>query len=133
MNATITPEDLAAARAQFAEKIADCPFCGGWSKPDPRRAPTHYETVICLGEAQDAWYVRCFSCFACTTSTDSAADAVERWNRRTGAAERKPELLPLVDLQSLAHTSRIQLTLDAEGFAIAVQRAVLSRNARPLQ
>lgn len=133
MTAPITPEDLAAARALFAGQLADCPHCGGWSEPDPRRAPVRYDVVICLSEERDTWYARCFSCYACTTSTDSAAHAVARWNRRTGAAARQPELLPLVELQSLARRCRIQLALDTEAFAIAVQRSVLSRNARPLQ
>jgi hypothetical protein len=79
---TITSEQRDAARELFAGRIADCPHCGGWSKPDPRRAPIRYDTAICLSDARDTWYVRCFSCYACTSSTLTAADAVERWNRR---------------------------------------------------
>lgn len=133
MSDTITPDMLAAARAQFAGELADCPHCGGYSVPDPRRSPTRFDPMICLAEPCDAWFVRCFSCFACVTSTESAADAVRRWNRRAGPSARNPELLPLVDVQKMADTCRVRLTLDQEAFAIAVQRAVLSLNRRPLK
>lgn len=128
----ISDEDLAAARALYADQVAECPHCGGWSKPDPRSTPARYPSTICLNEARDTWYVRCFSCFACTSSTFTALDALERWNRRVGAAARQPEMLPLVDLESMARNCRVILTLDQEAFAIAVQRAVLARNRRPL-
>lgn len=130
---TITPEMLAAARAQFADLLLECVHCSGWSKPDPRRSPTRFDPVICLAEPCDAWFVRCFSCFACVTSTESAAEAVERWNRRAGPATRQPELLPLVDLQSLAQKCGVELTPAQELFARQLQADVLRLNRRPLQ
>lgn len=129
----ITPEDLAAARALFAGALMDCPYCGGFSRPDPRRAPTRCEPMLLLIDDGTLWAIRCFSCSARVVSEFSAADAVETWNRRTGSAARQAELLPLVDLQSLARASRVVLTLDQEAFSIAVQRAVLSLNRRPMQ
>lgn len=170
----ISDEDLAAARALYADQVAECAHCGGWSKPDPRSSPVRYPSTICSNEARDTWFVQCFSCFACTSSTFTALDALERWNRRVGdaatmktreqvqahldelmksgdcpsgdgvylralewvlagaATPRRPELLPLVDLEEIARRCRVLLTLDQEAFAIAVQRAVLARNRRPL-
>lgn len=128
----ITPEMLAAARELFAGRIADCPFCGGFSKPNPRHSPVRYDPVICLAEARDTWHVRCFSCFACVSSTNTAAEAVERWNTRAGTGERPRELLPLVDLQKVARGAGVQLTPAVEEFAREVQRDVLRLNRRPL-
>lgn len=133
MSEPITPELLAWARETYAHTLGDCPFCGGYSKPDPRKAPVRYDPTICLSEPRDTWHVRCFSCFASVSSTNTAAAAVERWNRRAGASDRPHELLPLVDLQSLARRCDLELTPALELFARHLQADVLRLNRRPLQ
>lgn len=128
-----TSDDLAAARALYAGQLADCPLCGGFSKPDPRRAPTRCEPMLLLIDDGALWAIRCFSCSARIVSEFSAADAVETWNRRTGVAARQPELLPLIDLRSIANCFATPLTPRLEEFARNVQAAVLRLNARPLK
>lgn len=133
MSEPFTSGDLAAARAQFAGALAECPHCGGFSKHDPRYAPTRCDPMIVLDEGLTLWQVRCFSCSATVTSElDSPADAVEQWNRRVGVAARKPELLPLVDLQALARRCDASLTPEVALFARQVQTDVLRLNRRPL-
>lgn len=128
----ITREMLAAARELFAGRIADCPFCGGFSKPDPRRAPVRSDPIICISDEGMLWMVRCFTCLASVSSEFTAADAVERWNTRVGTGERPRELLPPVDLQKVARGAGVQLTPAVEEFAREVQNDVLRLNRRPL-
>lgn len=126
----ITSGDVAAARAFYGGKLADCPFCAGFSKPDPRHSPTWCAPAITTDD-DTLWAVRCWSCMALVTSEHSAADAVERWSRRAGAQHAQQQLLPLVDLQSVARRCGLELTPAAESFARHVQADVLRLNRRP--
>lgn len=125
-----TSDDLAAARAQFTKLLKDCPFCGGFSKPDPRRSPVSGAPVICLNEDFDRWLVRCFMCMAGSDGA-TADEAIENWNRRVGGMHAEQQLLPLVDLQSIARKCGVDLTPALESFARHLQADVLRLNRRP--
>lgn len=126
-----TSDDLAAARAQHrVGMLKDCAHCGGFSKPDPRRAPVYGSPVICLNEDFDRWLVRCFMCMA-TTEGSTCDEAVDNWNRRVGGAHADQQFLPLVDLQGLARLCCVELTPEQEVFARRVQSDVLRLNRRP--
>jgi len=127
----ITSGDLAAARAFYAGKLADCPFCAGFSKPDPRHSPTWCAPSLTTADDDTLWAVRCWACMALATSEHSAADVIERWNRRAGGMHAQQVLLPLVDLQSIARRCNVELTPAAESFARHVQADVLRLNRRP--
>lgn len=127
-----TSDDLAAARALFGKLLKDCPFCGGFSKPDPRHAPVSGRPMLCLNGDYDGWVVRCFMCPA-SVEGDTSDQAVENWNRRAGAMHAEQQLLPLVDLESAARKCDVELTTAVECFARHVQADVLSLNRRPLQ
>jgi hypothetical protein len=127
----ITPEDLAAARALYRGKLPDCPFCGGFSEPNPRQAPVYTAPAMTCTDDSTLWAVKCYSCSAIVTSEFSAADAVARWSRRAGGMHVQQVLLPLVDLQSIARRCDVELTPAAESFARHVQADVLRLNRRP--
>lgn len=127
----ITAEDLAAARSLYRGKLSDCPFCGGFSAPDPRRAPVYSAPALTCTEDSTLWAVKCYSCSAIVTSEFSAADVVARWSRRAGGVHAQQVLLPLVDLQSIARRCDVELTPAAESFARHVQADVLRLNRRP--
>ncbi len=127
-----TSDDLAAARAQFAALLKDCPFCGGFSRPDPRNAPVSGRPGLRLTEDFDRWLVRCSMCQACAEG-DTAAQAVDNWNRRVEGIHDQHQLLPLVDLQAIARKTGVELTTAAESFARHVQHDFLRLNRRPVQ
>jgi len=127
-----TSDDLAAARAQFGALLKDCPFCGGFAKHDPRQPPVSGRPGLRLTEDYDRWLVRCSMCMACAEG-DTAAQAVDNWNRRVEGIHDQHQLLPLVDLQSIARRCGVDLTTAIESFARHVQHDFLRLNRRPLQ
>jgi hypothetical protein len=129
--AHIPAGEVNAARSLFAGKLSDCPFCGGFSKPDPRYAPTWSAPLIATADDDTLWAVRCWGCMALVTSEHSVLDVVERWNRRAGAVHAEQQLLPLVDLQAIARRAGVELTGELEVFARHVQADVLRLNRRP--
>lgn len=85
-----TPAAIAAARLEFGHVLTSCPHCAGEIlKPQHHGMDFSGPVVLCAqppgaGLEIWAWSVRCFNahCGAAVLNAETAADAVERWNRR---------------------------------------------------
>ncbi len=87
MNERITPDDLAAARALYADRLAPCPFCGGHMARHGNQLQSYAAPVLLLenpapGMMLQVWKVKCWSCSAQVIGQTAEA-AVGFWNRRT--------------------------------------------------
>ena len=65
-------------------ELKECPFCEGEARLRPWNPPGRSET-------DPFWVVTCEDCGAMTWPYSGKADAVKRWNRRRGTAEREAE------------------------------------------
>lgn len=82
----ITPKDLAAARAQFADDLLPCPHCAGWAPAQANQIQFYSTPTICIEEPAagltlQTWKVKCWSCSA-SVGGQALEDAVTGWNRR---------------------------------------------------